>query len=224
MPAKIRLLGSRMFDTNWGKEIESLDEGISLVIVHANSRHDPDEVSKKNIQGLIDAGIADYVHEFMAFNESFVWHGGKITDNEAHLKDYSIDYLAGSDYILAGGGLGNCHFEAYVSLLNYCLGKNAAIHLPADAIYRTWIDYEGGDIFLSSELTNLQRPEFKEYEDILRTLPNPYEIRHDYDIVDASEDTIYGNKLRLMLWSSRELMLGYLAECKTREMAHQLVY
>jgi len=142
-----------------------LDKGaIALVIVHANSKHDPNKVSKKPIQTLIDKCFADYIYEFAvpAVRESFVRHRGVIIDNNRCPGDYHIDDLAGNDYILVGGSLGNCHYGVYASLLVSRCTRETTIHLPAGAIYRTYEAYESGNRFLSSELVNLSRKECKQ--------------------------------------------------------------
>ena len=184
-----------------------VDNGTSLVIVHANSQHDPDKVSKRPIQKLIESNIVDYIYEFMAFHESFIRHDGIIIDNNRKHGEYHIDDLAGNNYIVVGGGLGNCHFGVYSSLLASRFTRKTTIHLPTDSIYRTYEDYEGGDSFLTSELVDLTAKEFKRYQTLAKTISEGYELRKENRVVSSSGD----KKLQLMLWSTAEKMVQYLA-------------
>lgn len=190
------------------KSREYLDQGTALVIVHANSQHDPDQVSKKPIQRLIDSDIADYIYEFMAFHESFVRHNGMIIDNNRSPGDYHIDNLAGQDYILVGGGLGCCHFGAYTSLLSARFTRKTRIHLPADSIYLTSQDYESGETFLSSEIGDLAMKEFRRYKSLAGTISNGYTIKQDNMTKKSAGD----KRLELILWSTTEMMMQYLRQ------------
>jgi hypothetical protein len=144
-----------------------------------------------------------------AFHQSLVRHHGIRIDNSRNPGNYHIDDLAGNDYIVVGGGLGNCHFGTYAALLSSRYTRQTTVHLPADAIYRTFEDYECGDTFLTSEPITLARKEFKRYVLLAQLLSSSgYKITRD-NVVIASEGK---QDLRLMLWSSTNLMLEYLTQ------------
>lgn len=192
-----------------------LDDAISLIIVHANSKHDPSMISKKPIQELIDKDFAHYIYEFVAHHDSFVKHDGILIDNNRCPGDYHIDNLAGNDYIIVGGGLGNCHFGVYLALLASRFTRKTTIHLPGDAIYSTFEDSDADDgKFLRSELSAIPDYEFRRYETLIKTVSDHcgYEINHDKKPVESSGEKL----LQLMLWSSKKKMLHYLVADEQR--------
>jgi hypothetical protein len=191
---------------------EYLDDAVAMIIVHANKRHDPNETCKEPIQRLINRNFADYIYEFMAFHESFVRHDGNIIDNNRGPGDYHIDNLAGKDYVVVGGGLGECHYGAYLSLLASRFTRETTIHLPSFGIYKTSEKYEGaGDTSLVSEINDINRKEYKMYTQLVKDVSDSYEIRKDGKITEY-----FGSRrMKLMLWSSQEKMSEYFAELKT---------
>jgi len=192
-----------------------IDDAIALVIVHANSSDDPQKVAKKNIQKLIDYDFADHIYEFIAGHSSYVHHDGGWIDNNRCSTDYHIDDLAGREYVVVGGGIGRCHFGAYGSLLTARYMVNTTIHLPADAIYRTTEEYEGGDTYLVSGLVDVSAKEFGRYKALARTISPNYEIRKDGRRASSAGD----KRLKLMLWSETRLMMDHLMEQARKEAA-----
>jgi hypothetical protein len=189
-----------------------LDDAVSLIIVHANQKHDPDIYSRKAVQELIDTGFADYIWELNAFHQSLVKHGGVIIDNTKCPGDYHIDELAGNDYVVVGGGLGNCHLGAYIALLSSRFTRRTTIHLPADAIYKTFEKEIEGELVLLSKLVTLSDKEFKNYEKAAKSVFNNqgYAIfRDEKKIISKGDKT-----LQLMLWSKKDQMLRYIEDKK----------
>jgi len=192
-----------------------IDDAIALVIVHANSGDDPQKVAKKRIQKLVDNDFADHIYEFIASHSSYLHHDGGWIDNNRCSTDYHIDDLAGKEYVVVGGGISRCHFGAYASLLTARYGLETTIHLPADAIYRTTEEYEGGDTYLVSELVDVSADEFSRYKAFARVVSPNYEIRQDGKRVSSAGD----KRLKVMFWSETKLMMDHFMEQARMEAA-----
>ena len=86
--------------------------------------------------------------------------------------------------------------------------KDRTIHLPADAIYKTFEDYEGGDSFLVSQKARVEDRDFVKYKGLAKAVSDDYEISLDGKIQEE-----FGKKrLRLMLWTASKAMAQYISE------------
>ena len=195
------------YRTPESRKRQYLDDAVALVIVHATKEWDWDEVSKKPIQSLIDRnGFVDYVYEFTTNHTSFVNHNGTSIDNNAGLGNYHIGNLAGNDYIVVGGKLGECHLGAFVGILASRFGlSKTRVHLPADSIYTQEEDEDG---IKSSQIVTPDNPEFRNYESIVRSVFK----NMGYGLYrDGKRKNSKGDKLmQVMLWSESEMMLEYI--------------
>lgn len=192
------------YNTPEPRKRQFLDRGTGLIIVHANSTHDPKHVSQRPIQELIDSEIADYIWEFQAFHHSFVSHDGEVIDCNRDPRNYHIDNLAGDEFILVGGGLGNCHLGVYISLLASRYAHTSTIHLPAPYIYHTARDSFDEEV-TDSRIVKLGNPLFNQYEDIAKAIfkEKGCAIYHD------NKKTLSQKKpsLTLRIWSEEKLLL-----------------
>jgi hypothetical protein len=86
-----------------------------------------------------------------------------------------------------------------------------SIHLPVDTIYKSFEKYVGsGDTEEHSRLACIDDAEFREYENRIM----PYKRFGGYLLAhDGKKISMEGAKnLRLMIWSSSEMMINYLVE------------
>jgi hypothetical protein len=194
---------SERFMTPGWEARNDLESKVSLIIVHTNDTHDPDEVSRIPVQKIIDSGVADYIYEFMAYHSSFVKHDGEIIDCKKRPGYYPMEDVEGGEFIIAGGGVDWCHFNAYSSVLVTRFGRKTRVHLPADAIYMTEEKYEGGDSYLVSEIVG-RTEEFKRYENLARIeFEEGAGIWNDFELAEGREDA----RFELRIWSNSDSMI-----------------
>jgi len=194
------------YRTPESRKRQYLDDAVSLVIVHATPEWDWDKVSQKPIQQLVDRkDFGDYVYEFTANHHSFVNHDGAIIDNNRGHGDYHIDNLAGNDYVIVGGKLGECHLGVFVSILASRFGlSRTRVHLPANSIYTQEEDKDG---IKSSQLVTPDNPEFRNYEAVVRSV---FKNRGYGLYRDGNRGSHIGSEaLQLMVWTEKEKMFEY---------------
>ena len=190
----------------------SLDE-LTLVIVHANDKHNPDLAGINNIQTLVDSGIASTIYEHKAHNSSRVHHRGVIIDNEENPGYYLLPGIfsslpsKSSDIILVGGGIGNCHFGAYLAIMSQLYNKPKSIHLPLDCIYETVVKDSDDGKYLASSTVGLRHPALNKYMGLVKMCSDHHSIQKDNVVMDSYEGQ---RQTTLLIWSTSDKLVDYL--------------
>ena len=115
-------------------------------------------------------------------------------------KDFSIPGLKGSRFVLVGGGLGRCHFNAFKALLSQMkeqqrnIPGKIEIHIPMDALYHC----AGGRILINNEKIDRYIQHMGGQKG--------YMIARDGKVVSNETETQTG----FYLWSKSAQMVGYL--------------
>jgi hypothetical protein len=194
--------------------MKSENNDISLVVIDAVSHNieENGDVALKNIQGLIDSGIAKNIYEFLV-GESCLRHDGRKIKRryweKVKLEDVLPEVSSGK-IILVGGSLGNGHYDAFVDLVKQSkeTGDGTVIHIPFDCTYSFEERYDSGESWSDGKIGNPKMPIYKKYIEAIKEIyPDAYSIRVDGHHVDNSWVMNRGPRAILEQWSNMDYMI-----------------
>ena len=188
------------------------NKNISLVVVNAVS---PDieeypEVALPNIQAVVDRCITSNIYEFFVGSSELKHSGKKLGANYRRHGELStlLSETVPGEIILAGGSLGNKHYDVFTALLEAIKAKGHAsgIHIPFDCIYSFESKYDSGESWEEGKLANKKMPVFDNYRAALKTS-------------DLSYSIVYGGRISevlplatLHIWDEWKQMADYLQD------------
>ena len=176
---------------------------LNCIVVHANGKHNPDHAGIMQLQHLLDALPDGHIYEHKAYHDSLVEHNGHRIDNEKNPGYYIIPDLDGNSFIIAGGGIGCCHYGAYLAVLSQMYNKKKSIHLPLDCIYDTV--QENGELVSSS--VSMHHPKLHNYTSLVKLVNDHFAIFKDGK---CETETSGSYQTNLYFWSSHQDMLAFL--------------
>lgn len=189
---------------------------IALVVVDAipPDIDDNDDIALANIQRLVQSGIAGIVYEFFTYRPTLgiddpAIKRQKIKGND---EDYALDGIT-SDMIIAGGSLGNKHYQAFVSIMAQIrkASRPSSIHIPIDCTCSFENKYDSGESWADGSIGSLDMEVLQKYHEALaRAAPPAYVSMVDGKVSLVSDVTTWH------LWSDQSKMIAYLASAPKR--------